>query len=77
MAAINYQKQCHELFTLYEQDKFAECLEQGQRHVRDLPIPAYWRIKTLYILAGAESDWAKAEVSYKTTTENETTPEAC
>lgn len=43
--AINYQKQCHDLFTLYEQDKFAECLEQGQRHVRDLPIPAYWRIK--------------------------------
>jgi hypothetical protein len=74
--AINYQEQRHDLFTLYEQDKFAECLEQGQRHVRDLPIPAYWRIKTWYILAGAESDWTKAEVSYKTTTtENKTTPE--
>ena len=65
MASINYQKQCHDLFTLYEQDKFAECLEQGKRHVHDLPIPAYWRIKTWYILAGAESDWEKAEVSYK------------
>jgi hypothetical protein len=69
----NYEKQCHELFTLYEQDKLAACLEQGQRNLRDLPMPSYWRIKTWYILAGAESDWKKAEVSYPDRTGGKTT----
>jgi hypothetical protein len=64
--AINYEEQCHNLFTLYEQNKLAECLQQGQLSLRDLPMPSYWRIKTWYILAGAESGWKKAEVSYQT-----------
>jgi hypothetical protein len=38
--AINYEKQCHDLFALYEQSKFSQCLQQGQLNLRDLAVPA-------------------------------------
>jgi hypothetical protein len=50
-------------YALYEQGKFAECVELGERNLTDPGMSPYLRIKTHCVLAGAANEWLKAEVS--------------
>jgi hypothetical protein len=51
---------CH---ALYEQRKDAECMELGERNLKDPGMSPYLRIKTHCMLSGASDKWLKAEVS--------------
>lgn len=57
------QGQFIDLYTLYEDNKLSECIEQGKRNLRDFTMPPLYRTKTLWVLAGAEVDQHNAEVS--------------
>jgi hypothetical protein len=56
-------KRLWDLAQLYEEGKFSECIEQGERILWDYAgTPPYWHIKIYCILVGANEDWHKAEV---------------
>lgn len=57
------QGQFIELYTLYEDSKLSECIQQGRRMLRDFTMPPLYRMKTLWVLRGAEIDPHNAEVS--------------
>jgi hypothetical protein len=58
-----YDQQFSACHALYEQRKDAECIELGERNLKDPGMSPYLRIKTHCILAGAADRWLKAEVS--------------
>jgi len=57
------EQQFDEFQALYEQGKYAECIELGERHLTDPGMSPYLSIKTQCILAGAVDEWRKAEAS--------------
>ena len=56
-----YDQQFDEFFALYEQGKYAECIELGERHLTDPGMSRYLSIKTHCILASSVEEWRKAE----------------
>jgi hypothetical protein len=58
-----YDQQFSAYHALYEQRKDAECIELGERNLKDPSMSPYLRIKTHCILVGAADKWLKAEVS--------------
>jgi hypothetical protein len=52
-----------ELYTLYEDYKLLECIQEGKRNLRDFRMPPLFHMKTLWILNKAEVIWHNAEVS--------------
>ena len=58
-----YEQQFDECHALYEQGKYAECVELGEYNLTDAGMSQYLRIKNHCVLAGAADGWRQAEVS--------------
>jgi hypothetical protein len=58
-----YAIQFEECYTLYQQEKFTECIAAAKFNMTDPTLPPYILMKTLILIANAEDDWEAAEVS--------------